>query len=198
MAFAEFPVALGGWLVTHINLVNRIDHNITYQGALLANASGLSVTSVSGSGNDSHVSVLYEDLNGDMMMIRGTSYKDNFEWRDISLELRSAAPEAILRSPFSSGVMMADGTEIIFTKSAKQTPLSQDCLEAWCLIAYQTETFKYVSTAITTPTEDLTLVNANNGATYLLSINQDERNLYVSRISGIHNFKISCGTSLKE
>lgn len=108
VASAIFPIDEGGWF--HESLIGvdeKHDDFITTN----ANANSLSATSILGTGNNTDISLLYENLNGDIIMIRRYPYQGSLRWRDISPELRSAAPDAMLRPPFSSGAIMAGRSE---------------------------------------------------------------------------------------
>lgn len=187
MVLAEFPIGPGGCRHELITIVDGKDDNLTTTNA---NASSLSSTSISAAEKNTDISVLYENLNGDMIMTRRTQYGGGHSWRDISPELRSAAPEAMLRSPFYSGAIMAGRSEIILTKP--KIPPRGTVYEVSCLITYQNETFKSGKDG-RLPGTDRLLANANDGGTFLLSIDKLEGQLYVMEV----NFSMQMGiTSL--
>lgn len=96
-------------------------------------------------------------------MIRRYPDEGRFRWRDISPELYSAAPDAMLRSPFSSGAIIAGRLEVILTKAKIHS--SHDTDEQLCPITYQNETFE--SWCGITPGTDHLLVKTTDGGTYL-------------------------------
>lgn len=69
MVLAEYPIGPGGWRHELITIVDGKDDNFTTTNA---NASSLSATSISATENNTDISVLYENPNGDMIMIRRT------------------------------------------------------------------------------------------------------------------------------
>lgn len=183
MVLAEFPIGHGGWRHEFITIVDGKDDNFTTTNA---NASSLSATSISATENNTDISVLYENLNGDMIMIRRTQYGGDYSWHDISPELRSAAPEAMLRSPFYGGAIMAGRSEFILTKP--KVPPRGIVYEVSCLITYQNE--KFISgTEVWLPGTDRLLATANDSGTFLLSIDKLEGQLYVKEV----NFSMQMG-----
>lgn len=121
-------------------------------------------------------------------MLRGTLHQGFFEWCDISPQLRSAAPESMLRSPFYSGGLMPGGPELIVTKTAKH---DLGIFTSWSLIPYQNNTFGLVSTVELTAEMNLTLVYAHDGAAYLLSIDKLKGNLLANKLDHKPLFKTS-------
>lgn len=172
MTTRNFQINRGGWNIGFIDRVDGKDDNFTITNA---NASSLSATSTLGPGNQTNISVLYENLNGDMIMIRKTL--PNGKWRDISPELRSAAPNALLRSPFSSGSIMAGRSGIIVTKP--KIPHPQYFFEEECIITYQNETFTSEGT-VTLIGKDHLLPTASDGGTYILSIDKPLKTMFFS------------------
>lgn len=183
MVLAEFRIGRGGWGHELITAVDGKDDDFT---TINANASSLSATSISATENNTDISVLYENLNGDMIMIRRTQYGRGSPWRDISPELRSAAPEAMLRSPFYSGAIMAGRSEIILTKP--KIPPRGTVYEFSCLINYQNETFGS-GKMLGLPGTDRLLANDNDGGTFLISIDKLEGQLHAIGV----NFSMQMG-----
>lgn len=173
---ATFLIDQGGWIETRFGSVDGKYANFTTTNA---NASSLFATSILGPGNKTDITLLYENLNGDMIMIRGTSslYSDLI-WRDISPELRSAAPDAILRSSFSSGSVMAGRSEIIVTEARSLTSRS---MHEGSIITYQNGKFTSREEVLLPPGgADTFLPNANDGGAILFSINQPRGQIYFS------------------
>lgn len=174
-----FTIGNGAWQHGSVSLTDPRDkdYNFTMDALFTvtnANASSLSATSILGPGNKTDITLLFENLNGDIVMIRGTPDLSAYiyKWYDISPKLRSAAPDALLRPPFTGGSIMAGRSEIIVTEARirpSQYVGSTDRLIS--IIAYQNETF----TSNKTVGWDGTgrhLPNANNGRTFLLSVDQ--------------------------
>lgn len=158
----------GGWTHTSVDSVEgKDDDYFGYFITAKANTS-LSATSILGPGNRTDITLLYENLYGDMIMLRRSS--SSARWRDISPGLRSAAPDALLRLPFSSGLIMAGRSEIIVTKPktpSRYTPFEEE----YIITTYQNETFTSAERLFLPGTGSF-LPNANDGGTYLLSIDK--------------------------
>lgn len=172
---ASYQINRGRWETDLVGEVDGKDKDFTTTNA---NATSLSATSTLGPGNKTNISVLYENLNGDMIMIRGSP--SGGIWHDISPELRSAAPYALLRSPFSSGSIMAGRSEIIVTEP-KISSGSKWYDEA-CIITYQNERFT-TGGNVALPGKDHLPPTANDGRTYILSIDKPAGKIYFSGIN---------------
>lgn len=172
---ASYPINRGGWSSDLVGEVDGKDKDFTTTNA---NATSLSATSTLGPGNKTNISVLYENLNGGMIMIRATP--SGGIWHDISPELRSAAPDALLRSPFSSGSIMAGRSEIIVTEP--KIPSGATGYDEVCIITYQNERFTTGENVIL-PRKDYLLPIANDGRIYILSINKSAGTIHFSRLN---------------
>lgn len=176
VAMGSYQINQGGWSHGLISAVDGKDVDFTTTNA---NASSLSATSTLGPGNTTNISVLYENLKGDMIMIRGTPSRVSFKWRDISPWLRSAAEYTLLlRSPFSSGSTMAGRSEFIVAKP-KYPSNHNSYLEESIIITYQNEKFASRK-RVFLPGTDRFVPNINDGGTYILSYSKTGGMIFLS------------------
>lgn len=138
-----------------------------------ANANSLSATAILGPENKTDVTLLYEDLNGDMIMIRRTLTAPEIKWRVINTNFSTSH---LFRSPFSSGSIMAGIGEIIVARSLYSYTLRD---QGDYIITYQNETFRNLESVVL-PGTDRFLPNTNDGGRFLLSIDKPGGMIYFS------------------